>query len=77
MFVTTLNSGAFVEGGGGGAAAAAVGSGRRENPGMPDDYGNVEQEKDASSGYGSQLGAHSEDTMVSLIVHTTKSLCFV
>ena len=60
-----------------GGGAAAVGSGRRENPGMPDNYGNVEQgvtEKGASSGYGSQVGAHSDDTMVSLIVHTTKSL---
>ena len=76
MFVTTLNSSAFVEGGG----AAAVGSGRRGNPRMPDNYGNVEldvTEKDVSSGYGSQLGAHSEDTTVSLIVHTTKSPCFV
>lgn len=74
MFVTSLNSGAFIEGGGG-----AVGSGRRGgNPGMPDDYGNVELDvtgKDVSSGYGSQLGAHSEDTTVSLIVHTTKIFC--
>ena len=64
--MTTLNSSAFMEG---------VGSGRRENPGMPDDYGNVDRdviEKDGSSGYESQLGAHAEDTTVSLIVHTTK-----
>ena len=75
MFMTTVNnSAAFVEGGGGGGA---VGSGRARggNPRMPDDYGNVELEKDVSSGYGSQLSAHSEDTTVSLIVHTTKMLC--
>lgn len=77
MFVTTLNTSAFIEGGGG---SGAVGSGRRGgNPGMPDSYGNVEHnvtEKDVSSGYGSQLEAHSEDTTVSLIVHTTKILCY-
>ena len=76
MFMTTINSSvAFIEGSGGGA----VGSGRGKggNPRMPDDYGNVAldvTEKDVSSGYGSQLSAHSEDTTVSLIVHTTKML---
>ena len=77
MFVTTLNTSAFIEGGGG---SGAVGSGRRGgNPGMPDSYGNIAHnvtEKDVSSGYGSQLEAHSEDTTVSLIVHTTKILCY-
>ncbi len=78
MFLTTINSSAIVEGGG--AAAVGSGRGRGGNPRMLDDYGNVEldvTEKDVGSGYGSQLGAHSEDTTVSLIVHTTIILCFV
>ena len=71
---TVNNSAAFTEGGGGGGAAVGSGRARGGNPRMPDDYGNVELEKDVSSGYGSQLSAHSEDTTVSLIVHTTKNL---